>query len=533
MKIFNKIFKRAIPAACVLLVASSCADFLDINENPNDPLTTELKQNLPVVETVIFEAFGHSGGGLSDITSQFVNQTVQRGPTNFYFVQGNEFAIANSWPNMFSGALKDLDLMIASATERESWHYLGVAQILKAYSFSMMVDVWGNVPYTEFGLGTANPFPKFDEGEEIYPKLLVLLEDAVENLEKESNEVLENDLIFSNDEDTWKKFGNALRLKLYNQVKDTPLYDAAAVADIINNADLPIDVADGFRLKYTDGNNPENRHPLFKKDYVDNNASYIDPFFYRIMDGSGEFNPDYTGIVDPRIPYYFYNQLAGDDPQNPPTSAYYGDFLSIWFASYNIDPNEGFDQAQSQTLVGLYPCGGAFDDGSGDTGDADSGLKGAGYQRLYPYFAHLYTMAELALTKGAPGDARDLFEAAMVASFDEVNDLVAAPITPVDGDDYIEEILALYDDGDDEKKLELIMTQKWIASFGFSVDSYTDYRRTGYPILFDPNADDNPFTVLTRNFPVSFPYFTDDLAINPNSDPQRDPGTDKVFWDVD
>jgi hypothetical protein len=93
--------------------------------------------------------------------------------------------------------------------------------------------------------------------------------------------------------------------------------------------------------------------------------------------------------------------------------------------------------------------------------------------------------------------------------------------------------MALYDAGTAQEKLEHIMTQKWIASFGFSVDAYTDYRRTGYPILFDPNTDNNPFTILNRAFPVSIPYFIDDLQINPNADPQRNPATDKVFWDVD
>jgi hypothetical protein len=281
---------------------------------------------------------------------------------------------------------------------------------------------------------------------------------------------------------------------------------------------------------------------LFKQDYVDAAPNYIDPYFYLIMKGDPDlpvFNPLLVGIEDPRIPYYFYNQLAGDDPQNLTTSAYWGDFLSIWFASLNIDPNEGFDQGQSQTLVGLYPCGGAYDDGSGVTGgvaeDQNPGLGGAGYARLYPYLAHLYTRAELSLTQGAPGDHRALFEQAMRASFDEVNALVYDPFSSVpigEEDAYIAAVMGLYDAGSNQKKLELILTEKWIASFGFSLDTYSDYRRTGYPIMFDPNSDGNPFTILGRSYPVSIPYFVDDLQINPNAAPQRDPGTDKIFWDV-
>jgi hypothetical protein len=258
-----------------------------------------------------------------------------------------------------------------------------------------------------------------------------------------------------------------------------------------------------------------------------------------------------TGIEDPRIPYYFYNQLAGDAPQNPTTTAKWDNFLSIWFASLNIDPNEGFDQAQSQTLVGLYPAGGAFDDGSGTTAgvgaNQNPGHEGAGYTRLYPYFAHLYTLAELSLTKGAPGDNRQLFQDALIASFAEVNEIAAQAGVPLidmtdevpnpeeqgAGDAYIDAVMALYDAANDQGKIELILTEKWIASFGFSVDSYTDYRRTGYPVMFDPNADNNPFTILNRAYPLSLSYYTDDLQINPNAPAQRNPSTDKVFWDVD
>jgi hypothetical protein len=542
-KILNTVNKSVLSLVIVLLSVTSCSDFLDINTDPNNPLDSDLDLILPTAQTVIFEGLGNGSGGMSDLTSQYIHHTVQRVNSNFYFFAGNEFNIASAWPNLYAGALMDLNVMISKATDRQSWHYLGIAQILKAYTYSQLVDLWGKAAFYDFGQGTQNPFPAYDDGEVIYPELFAMLKEAVVNLEKDVEEGPgDDDLIYGGNPDKWIKLANSIRLKLYNNVRLTPMYDAAAVAEIINSEPVFSGIGDGFKLLYGESNNPDNRHPLFKQDYVDNAPNYIDPYFYLIMKGDDElpvFNPLLVGIEDPRIPYYFYNQLAGDDPQNLNTSAYWGDFLSIWFASLNIDPNEGFDQGQSQTLVGLYPCGGAYDDGSGITGgvgdDQNPGLGGVGYTRLYAYYSHLYTRAELSLTKGAPGDPRALFEEAMHASFDEVNELVEDPVPALpaaDEDAYIDAILALYDAGSDAKKLELILTEKWIASFGFSLDLYSDYRRTGYPFMFDPNSDGNPFTILNRNYPVSIPYFVDDLQINPNAAPQRDPGTDKVFWDV-
>jgi Starch-binding associating with outer membrane len=538
MKNISKYFlKPLLPMLIVLASITGCDEYLDINTDPNNPLDAKLSLVLPVAQTVIFEALGNGPGGLSDITSQFVHQTVQRENTNFYLVSGNEFAIVNAWPNLYSGALKDINVIIEKATARESWTYLGIAQTLKAYTYSAMVDVWGKAAYFDFGKGTENPFPAFDEGDLIYPELFNLLEDAVANLEKTSLEVPgADDLIFGGEKNNWLRLANSLRLKLYNQVRLTSLYDATAVADIIADDAMINAVSGGFKLKYTASNNPDNRHPLYKQDYVDLNSNNIDPYFYLIMIGDGRFNPLLSGVSDPRVPYYFYNQMnSTENPQNPFTTARFGNFLSIWFASLNIDPNEGFDQDNSQTLVGLYPCGGAYDDGlgvnAGIAAGRNRGLGGAGYQRLYPYFSHLYTRAELALTKAAPGNVRDLFEDAMIASFNEVNELAPNDITDTDRDIYINQVLALFDAASATGQLELILTQKWIASFGFSVDSYTDYRRTGFPIMFDPATDNNPVTILSRAYPVSLLYDIADLQLNPNAPPQRNPASDKVFWD--
>jgi hypothetical protein len=394
----NKTLKMILPVFVVMMTITSCGDYLDINTDPNNPLQAKLSLVVPMVEQTIFEGFSAGAGGLSDLTEQFVHHTAQRGNSNFYFIGGDEFSISNAWNNLYAGALMDIEQIIASATERNSYHYLGVAQVLKAYTFSMIVDVWGNAAFSEFGQGTANPYAKYDPGQDIYPQLFTLLNEATTNLAKTSQEsVGGEDIVFGGSEAAWIAFANSLKLKLYNQVRDTNLYDAAAVADIINNKPMIATVAGGFRLLYGTSTTPENRHPLYRKDWIDANANYIDPYFWLIMKGDFAsygvpvLNDVLLGIEDPRIPVYFYNQVKpGKAPQNSQTTTAYFDesFLSIWFASFNIDPNEGFDQAQSQTLVGLYPCGGAFDNGAALVGGVATGQNpgngGAGYTRLYP-----------------------------------------------------------------------------------------------------------------------------------------------------
>src|SRR5690606_36324185 len=117
--------------------------------------------------------------------------------------------------------------------------------------------------------------------------------------------------------------------------------------------------------------------------------------------------------------------------------------------------------------------------------------------------------------------------------------------------DYIDGVMGEYDDGDMDKKRQIIMTQKWIQRFGSEVDPYTDYRRTGYPVLYDPrdpamapdgfahpppSGDPNqavqkPVPVIQSvPYPLSLPWVRDELQVNPNAAAQKKPETYKPFW---
>ena len=283
---------------------------------------------------------------------------------------------------------------------------------------------------------------------------------------------------------------------------------------------------------------PDTRHPSFIDEYTQGSPQYnISPYFYQIMQGKSQLNTIFKDIVDPRLPYYFYKQLTPTQPAQNAVSYRDGGFVSIWFGSLNIDPNEGFDQNTSKTLIGLYPAGGKYDDERGGAGNLNSGLRGAGFHRMLTYFTSLYIRAELALTRNTGENAEALFKQAMEESFAEVNRIATTASVPTiakaDIDGYVGKIIALYQAANNNRKLELILTQKWIANFGFGLEAYNDVRRTGYPLPFDPKTDNNPNTELIRNFIVSFPYPTTDLQINPNAPKtQRVIAQDKVFWDI-
>jgi hypothetical protein len=267
------------------------------------------------------------------------------------------------------------------------------------------------------------------------------------------------------------------------------------------------------------------------------------------------YNPVFSGITDPRIPYYIYNQLKVNGTAPNATEYRDGAFVSIYFGS--VGPNRNGSQQTGISLFGIYPVGGRYDDGQGGTASNASGTGAAPY-KLITYADRLYLEAELINTGVITGNARTVFNTALTASMAQVDYIITTYVKPSQTvpaigvqTTYINAILALYDAGSTAKKLEYIMTQKWLASVGSSVDQYTDYRRTGYPVLFDPRnttmapggnvqppLNGNPFVIpqlavpvqLGNNFPASLPWSQTELELNGSAPAQKTPDTYKVFW---
>ncbi|MEM0939449.1 MAG: SusD/RagB family nutrient-binding outer membrane lipoprotein [Bacteroidota bacterium] len=533
----------------VISILASCDDFFDVNEDPNNPTEAAPNLLLTSAEAGIASAVGF-GNGLSRLSSVFMHQAVRRGEGDQYAIFGNDFTIGATWNSFYTLALSDLESIISTETENGNLTYVGIAKILKAYSYSVIVDVWGNVPFTEANNLVDIRFPVYDEDAEIYPQLLDLLDEAISDIndEEATNTLIPaaDDLIYAGNTTLWVKFANTLKFKLLYQLQDVNTItdrDAQLAALISDPSNLISAMAEDFEFWYAaPGPSPENRHGLFVSEYTQANPGfYVSPWLYETMTGQ---NPNFlTGITDPRVPYYWHRQLTpGEDPENPFEYLTTDGFLTIHFASTH--PNQASGQQSSQTVFGLYPAGGFYDDGSGTKVSASSG-NGVAPERMLPYFKVLYMQAELALAGNISGDDRQLLSDAIQASFDKVNQMVGLngqpevpSIDQADVDIYINNILGLYDAGTDEQKLDVILTQKWLASVGNPTDAYIDYRREGHPLLFDPNNYNganpifNPTTGTNLAFPLSLPWFQSDLDINPNAPSQKTVGSDGIFWDI-
>ncbi|MEQ9468452.1 MAG: SusD/RagB family nutrient-binding outer membrane lipoprotein [Ekhidna sp.] len=527
-------------AGVLAFSAMSCKDFLDINEDPNSPTTAPLRGLLPETQIALTGQIGMAG--LSGYTANLVGHYTTRGNLSDYGLTGNDFSVTTNWNNIYARTLQDLKEMDALAQIEGEVQYRAVGRILKAYAYSVLVDLWGDVPLRDANLGGANTEPRYDDGAAIYDTCFINLDLAIAALETDPTSTMaSDDLFFGGDVSLWIQAAKTLKLRLVTQARlaNNP---TNYLASFNPATDL---LATDWELQYGTSINPDNRNPLYIGEWAPaGSARNIDPFFYEVMTGQNSFFPNeatpYTdaiiGVNDPRVRYYWYNQLGpGDTPENP-VAYLNGFFLSIYGFSFNIDPNEGFDQGSSRTLSGLYPGGGAYDNGSGVNGNFNG--PGDTPQRLLTRYNAYFNLSELALngTTYGGGDARSYFEDGVREAFAKVNAYASAAGAPLIAgatiDSYVTDVLGYYDAAaNNNERLEIIMIEKWKANFGLDIVAYNDYRRTGFPRLHDGDTDILPQTDRQRNYPVSLPYNTNSLQINGNAPAQRVIANDKVFWD--
>ncbi len=383
---------------------------------------------------------------------------------------------AAGWEGLYS-AIANLNVIIQRGPEENRFVYAGIAKILKAYTFSMLVDVYGDVPYSEF-----NKFeegitqPKFDKGSDIYPELFKMIDEGIadiNNTTPNASKPGNDDYIYKGNTTNWIKAANTIKLKLYTQVRLVQDVKAQVTALLASPSTLINSQAESFMMPYGPIGATDDRHPAFG-DYnaTQRGGQLFSPWLYEIMKGR---NPNI--LTDSLIQGFLTisitrNQrlvVSNPTPENC-TEFRDGGFISILFGSNG--PCRDGSNSQTYSLLGLYPAGGRFNDSAAKSVNsigAQNAGTGARPHEFITYADRLYLEAELILLGLAPGDATAAFSKALDASFAQVDFIVGTHIKPGSAGAaqtvpvistlpattaYKNAVLAAYELGDNAKKLE-------------------------------------------------------------------------------
>ena len=569
MKLINKFLY--LLTAVALITGTGCKKYLDVNKNLNNPtqvpvsgLLTSAERSLGFAEAL--------GSGLTTGLSVYMHQQTTRGGADQYGMTPSSGAIEGPWYT-FYGAIKNLDVVISQGTAESRFKYVGMAKVLKAYMFSQMVDVWGDIPFSEFDQFKAGIIqPKFDDDATIYPQLFSMIDAGIADMNNTAvnpSSPGADDIIYSGNIARWIKAANTIKLKLYTQERKVVNVTTQVTALLATPANLINATNEMFVVPFGSLGATDDRHPGYSDYTASQRGQLPSPWLYEIMKGyspihGGTYVNPLAGLSDPRLPYYIFNQVAKGNTAAAANLTEYRDsaFISLFFGS--IGPNRNGAQQNFQSLFGIYPVGGRFYDSTAHVASSTSGT-GAAPQRLITYADRLYLEAELINTGTVTtGVERTVFQNAVTESFNQVDYVVTNYVKPTTQTvplvattaattAYKAGVLAKYDGATTAtNRLEYIMLEKWLSSVGSSTDQYTDYRRTGYPVLFDPKdasmapggfvqppINGNPVkkpqdkvqVVRLNEFPLSLFWPQSELEINSKAPPQKPiPVVYKPFW---
>lgn len=231
--------------ALLMLNLSSCSKWLDINDNPSqaneDVPSPDLR--LRSIQMQFVDAYESSGTRASWMTQ---NITKISGATNNDLIARWDFPLASTtWPYQawFVYTAGNLDPMIRKATAEEAWHYVGAAQLIHAWGFMLMLDLYGEIPYSE--ALTSNISPKYDDGKTIFYGSMDMLDQAIENLSKvqpaTATPLSGGDIWHAGDNSKWLKLAYGLKARWLNNLSKKSFYDPDAILAALDKAPLSVD----------------------------------------------------------------------------------------------------------------------------------------------------------------------------------------------------------------------------------------------------------------------------------------------------
>ncbi len=172
---------------------------------------------------------------------------------------------------------------------------LAIIDLLQVYIYQQLVDIFGDVPYSE-ALDSDNYTPVYDDAQDIYTDLIARATEDIAAMDDSEDSFGTADLIYSGDVASWYKFGNSLLVKLGIGIADGPLSALGQSTVETAYANTFTSSADGAYFPYQ-GSLPY-VNPLHSELVLSGRHDFlITTTIYDVM----------NALSDPRIDNYFEN----------------------------------------------------------------------------------------------------------------------------------------------------------------------------------------------------------------------------------
>jgi hypothetical protein len=230
---YLKIYTVALAVGLLVSLQACKKGYLDINQtNPN------LTEN-PPINGLLAGGTYQSGINIytaANITSYYVQQLASSNASSGSDIY-DDVDRSTLWRAIYLN-MTDLRQMEKLAVTKKAYEHLGVSKVLQALNMSLLIDLFGDAPYTEAWTEGQNLKPAYDSAKAIYNSCLQLIDDGVVALNQADPQVTldgSNDLIHGGNKAAWIKTAYALKARLLNRVSKQTNYDPAAITTALSN----------------------------------------------------------------------------------------------------------------------------------------------------------------------------------------------------------------------------------------------------------------------------------------------------------
>lgn len=444
----------------VLLFTFSCTEgFEEINTDPNSPEIIGPQFLLAnVISVAANENTYTQGFRLANYLAQFA-ASVEFERIDRYEMGSN----AQYWNGTYR-LLNDIESIQTNPGSNEAYH--AVADIMKAYLFSQLTDMWGDVPYSEaLGAKTGVYTPRYDTQEMIYTDpeigILALLEKSANTLRTTSS-AIQGDAMFNNNLEKWRRFANSLRVRYILRISKR-LSDFSELQALVDENDLMLSNADNAVVPYLAS--APNQWPMSQAAlglYQEHRMTTTVDSVLKAWD-------------DPRQMLLYKPTQQSVTSGNP-------QFKGLQNGLNRETINERGINLNDISLFGsIYR-------------DVPDGVDG----QFMQYAELQFALAEAVARGFITGDASVYYERGIRASFSYYN-------VEIPSGYFSRDAIAL--DGQDD--LTKILTQKWLSMISNGHEAWFNIRRTGIPKL-RPGPDN----LNDDNYPVRYLYPESEQAVN-------------------
>lgn len=469
-------------ASVLLSVVASCDNFIDDNVSPNLTASNPPRIILPAVEAGLGFTMASDLHRYSALWSQQIAAQNGRQTENYdrYVLATTE--INGVWRNnLYGGILADVEELLKKSPTEVHPHYFGISKVIKAFTYSIIVDFWGDVPFSQALKGESNLQPDVDDDAAIYPALITLLDEAIVDLKTVSGlpPVAGDDYFYGGSGNIirWVRMANTLKLRLYLHMANAPGFNATEANTFIANTpatEFMTAVADDFQLAFqaiSGRQNPNHQFILSRTDDICTSSTIVN-----LMNSK----------ADPRRATYF--TPAPFSPAlyaSPPTgtTGYVG--LQNGFGAGGV--NNGLSRVH--TFVRGAVISTTIPAGPNLPVSITAGLNynGVAPVNMLTFAEYNFIRAELALrysVGGVPADAETFYRAGITASVLDAGLNAAAATNYLASDADLDGFTVGTLTGlTTDQQLQRIIEEKYVANFHVTGEPWSDWRRTGYPAL--------------------------------------------------